>query len=222
MEDIKYKKAEPEPEKVEAEVVNDPKTKERPKKIANAKKAKKSIGKLFKESFIAEEVGDLREYIIKDLIVPMIKDAICDGVVNSLSMILWGEKSDYRRRNYGSRYSDGRSSSGVRRYDYSRGYSYRERDRDRDRDDEYRYAKAQQWEPLECESRQEALDILEQMADIIETYDCVSIADMYDLGGVSTKPEDNNYGWKNISNAKIRETRYRTYIIDMPRPICLR
>jgi len=220
MDKIGVKKMEPsEVEKVsEPELRTDKKVKDI-KPVANAKKAKKTTLQIFKDSFIADEIGDLREYIIKDLVVPMIKDAIVDGIGNSLSMILYGEKSDYRR-GYGSRYYSDRSPSGIRRYDYSRGYSYKE-SRARE-EDERRYAKAQQWEPLECESRQEALDILEQMSDILEEYDSVSIADMYDLGGVSTRPEDNNYGWRSLTSAHIRETRHRTYIIDMPRPICLK
>lgn len=211
-------------ETVEAEKVSEPELRTDKKvkdikPVANAKKAKKTALQIFKDSFIAEEIGDLREYIIRDLVVPMIKDAIVDGIGNSLSLILYGEKNDYRYR--GSRYySDTRSSSGIRRYDYSRGYSYKE-SRARD-EDERRFAKAQQWEPLECESRQEALDILEQMSDILEEYGSVSIADMYDLGGVTTRPEDNNYGWRSLTSAHIRETRHRTYIIDMPRPICLK
>jgi len=211
-------------ETVEAEKVHEPELKTDKKEkvikpVAKAKKARKTTFQLFKDSFIADEIGDLREYIIKDLVVPMIKDAIVDGIGNSLSMILYGEKSDYRYRS--SRYSsDHRSPSGVRRYDYSRGYSYSSK-RERE-DDDRRIAKARQWEPLECESRQEALDILEQMSDILEEYDSVSLADMYDLGGVSTKPEDNNYGWRSLTSAHIRETRYRTYIIDLARPICLK
>lgn len=198
------------------EVKDDKETKVKPeiKPVASGKKKEKSMWKKFKESFIAEEASDLKEYIIKDLVIPTIKDAICDGVSNGLSLLLYGE------RYYGSTRRD---RDRGRRYNYSSQYSYRrdrdrdDRRRDRDRDDRRSSHNAYDFELIECETKSEALDILDQMDNILREYESVSIADMYDLAGVSRNPEDCNYGWTNLDHATIEKTRDNFYIIQMPR-----
>lgn len=179
--------------------------------VANGKKKEKKLSTKIKESFIADEALSFKDYLIKDLIVPIIKDAICDGITNGLSMLFYGEPADYRRRDRDRR-------DGYRRYNYSGHYtSSRERERDRDRDRDRARHSPYDFELIECETKSEALDILDQMDNILEEYESVSIADMYDLAGVSRTPEDNNFGWTNLSQAKIEKTRDGLYIIQMPR-----
>ena len=54
------------------------------------------------------------------------------------------------------------------------------------------------------------------MDDILEKYGMVSVADLYDLVGVTGNYTDNKYGWTNLSNAEIVRVR-DGYQIKLPR-----
>ena len=206
-------------EKLDVQVIDEKPETTEVKAIAKGKKHKQTALEMFKESFIADEAMNLKEYLIKEVVVPMFQDAIVGGVTNALSMLLYGEKSDFHRRSYGrSRFDDGYS-----RYNYSRGYSYSDRNkRERDEREEKRYGRPRQYDPVECETMSEAKDIIDEMYNLIETKGDCSIADMYDIASLSSTPEENNYGWRNISDVRIKVTRDGSYIIDLPRAICLK
>ena len=209
--------------KLEKETIEEESKKQPEKEIKGkpCKKAKKSAFQLFKESFIADEIGDLKEYIVKDLVVPMIKDSICDGISNTLSMMLYGEKRDYRRS---SRYSD-RSRSGIRYYDYStqRYSSSRERERERRREEERRYAAPASFDMAVARNMEDAQDILEELADIFDTYESVSIAQYHQACELPTTPEEHNWGWYSLVDVKLKEDRATgEVLIWMPRAVSLK
>lgn len=69
------------------------------------------------------------------------------------------------------------------------------------------------------ESRREADMILDQMEAVINTYGMVSVADLYDLCGLTSPHyKDTKYGWTDISNAKVVRVR-EGYILDLPNPM---
>ena len=70
-------------------------------------------------------------------------------------------------------------------------------------------------------TRQEAEDIIDGMADIIDQYGQVSIADMYDLSDVSAPPHTyNRYGWRTTRDFYTRHTA-DGWVIVTPRAIVL-
>ena len=56
------------------------------------------------------------------------------------------------------------------------------------------------------------------MCEAIETYQMVSVADLYDLVGVTGDYTDNKYGWTNLRNAKVVRVR-DGYMIDLPKAL---
>ena len=60
----------------------------------------------------------------------------------------------------------------------------------------------------------------ENNREIMDTYNVVTVADMYDLSGVTCNYTDNKYGWMNISNAQVIHGR-DGYIIKMPRVVSI-
>ena len=73
---------------------------------------------------------------------------------------------------------------------------------------------------LLLESRGEAEDVLERMDELIATYQVVSVADFYDLVGVSGNYTDNKYGWTDIRNASVIRVR-DGYMIKLPKALPL-
>lgn len=179
----------------------------RAEKVVHGKvKTKENGMRKLTDIFISEDVSNVKNYILLDVIVPAIKKTIYELIVGTLDMSLYGgrgggkrptaDKVSYRDYNDISR-SDSRS------YDRTRtnsGYSY---------------------DDIVLESRGEAEAVLSRMDEIMDEYNIVRVADLYDLVGVTGNYTDNNYGWTNIRNAKIVRVR-DGYKIDMPRALPIR
>lgn len=166
------------------------------------KKKKKSEVSKFKDVFISEDANSVKNYIFMDVLVPSIKKALSDIVKDGIDMILYGDKRSENRSN---------SSRGSYR-DYSSGSGRRENNRSTRTN--YDFA------DLVYDTRSEAESVLASMDEIMDTYNVVTVADMYDLSGVTCNYTDNKYGWMNISNAQVIDGR-DGYIIKMPRVVSI-
>ena len=62
----------------------------------------------------------------------------------------------------------------------------------------------------------DALTTISVMNDILKKYGCVTVADLYDIGGLNPDYKDNKYGWENLDRISIikDETMYRLDISD--------
>ena len=161
--------------------------------VAQAKTKKKSEIKKFTDVFIAEDVTSVKNYIINDVLIPAAKKAISDIVTNGIDMILYGE----------ARGRDSRRDSGSR-VSYTK---YYERDRDRHYDRRRERRSVYDYDDIILDTRREAEDVLNRMDVQIDAYGMVSVADLYDLVGVTGNYTDNKYGWTNLRNAEVRRTR---------------
>ena len=70
-------------------------------------------------------------------------------------------------------------------------------------------------EPI-FETRRDAEEILNYIGDLIDEYGFVTVADLYDLAGVSGNYTNNKYGWTDISNAEIVRLK-DGYMIKLPK-----
>ena len=57
------------------------------------------------------------------------------------------------------------------------------------------------------------------MDELIDAYGFVTVADLYDLVGVTGNYTDNKYGWTSIRNAEPVRARGGGYILKLPRAI---
>lgn len=184
-----------------------PVNEKRAEKVVHGKvKTKKNEMRKLTNVFISEDASNVKNYIIMDVIVPAVKKALYDLVVGALDITLYGGRGSGKRpsadkvsyRDYNSI-----SKSGDRLYGGSRttsGYSY---------------------DDIVVETRGEAEAVLSRMDEIMEEYEIVRVADLYDLVGITGDYTDNKYGWTNIRNASIVRVR-DGYKINMPRAIPIR
>lgn len=172
----------------------------------SAKTVKKSGARKFADVFMAENSGNIGEYILMELVVPSLKKLIYEMGRDSLDMILFG----------GTRkHSDSRSTPSN--YVSYRQYSDRDRRDDR-RDNRYSSgARAvYEYEEVWLESRGDAEAVLDRMNELVDHYGVVSVAALYDLAGLRCNYTANNYGWTNIRNAEIIRSA-GGYLIRMPK-----
>ena len=168
------------------------------KVISGTAKTKKNEVRKFRDVFISEDISNVKSYILMDVLVPAIKNAIVDIVTDGVNMIFGtGTK---QKKTSGSNY--------VSYRDYSR-----ETKRDDNRVSSGRFA----YDDILFPSRGEADAVLEQMDAIIEEYGYVTVADMYDMADLNAPYTGNRYGWTSVRRAEIVRVRGGDYIIKLPR-----
>ena len=164
------------------------------------KTKKKSEAKKLADVFLAEDVDSVKTYIWSDVLVPSIKKAISDVVKSSIDMLLYGGSNPNKNGGAASRvsyrsYYDSNNSSrpvGMNRQTYD-------------------------CEDVILDDRGEAEEVLERMDELIAAYGMVSVADFYDLVGVTRNYTDNKYGWDDIHTAKVVRVSGGGYMIKLPR-----
>lgn len=66
------------------------------------------------------------------------------------------------------------------------------------------------------DTRRDAETILDAMANIKNAYDVVTVADLYELSGLSSNYNDNRYGWTDISGVTVFRVR-DGYMLKLPK-----
>ena len=163
---------------------------------------KKNNVRKLTNTFVTEDIQNVKSYVLMDVLVPAIKKAISDIVTNGIDMLLYGETGRSRRKTNASvvSYRNYYDSRREERYSSSRtrtGYSY---------------------DDVVLETRGEAEDVLSRMDELIDTYGVVSVADLYDLVGISCNYTDNKYGWSNLRNAEPVRVR-DGYMLKLPKAL---
>lgn len=162
-------------------------------------KKKSELHKLA-DTFISEDVAKVKSYVIGDVLIPAIKKAISDIVTNGIDMILYGETGHSKR-------------SSSSRISYSKYYDDRRDDR---RSSTSASRSRYDYDDVIFETRDEAKEVLERMDELIDLYGVASIADFYDLAGITGNYTDNKYGWTNLASADVVRVR-DGYTIKLPR-----
>lgn len=187
---------------------NLPERKRAEKVVRGKVKVKKNNTRKLTDVFIAEDAANVKNYVLFDVIVPSIKKALYDLVVGALDMTLFGG-----RGNSGAKRS---TADKVSYKDYN-GISSRRDDRFSSTTTTSGYS----YDDITLTTRGEAETVLSRMDEIIEEYNEVRVADLYDLVGITGEYTDNKYGWTNIRSARVVRTR-DGYKIEMPRALPLK
>jgi hypothetical protein len=170
-----------------------------------AKSKKKSEIRKFTDVFISEDVNNVKSYILLEVLVPAIKKAISDIVTNGIDMILYGETGKTKSNSTASKIS-------YRSY-------YDERNGRRDYS-AVRTRTGYNYDDIILDNRGEAEEVLSRMDELISTYGLVSVADLYDLVGITGNYTDNKYGWTDIRSASVIRVR-DGYMLKLPKALPL-
>lgn len=166
---------------------------------------KKPLSQKFAETFMQEDTDDIKSYILMDLIIPGVKNAVLDVI----EMAFFGSISG-KRRGHDRRRDDRTDYRSY--YDSSSRSGRRERERDRDRrsrrDDKLDYRN------IVLLYRDDAEKVIDELHKKIRKYGSASIAELFDLMGEPSNYNDNNWGWKDERDIGIRRVS-RGYLIDV-------
>lgn len=157
-------------------------------------------------NLIVDDVGSIGEFITNEVLLPAIKNVIADTVTQGTNRMLGFEASRSRRS------SPGGGGSNIRtRYDNmpTAGGSRVLGRESRARHD---------FDELILDSRAEAVEVLNSLEDLVTQFRSASVADLYDLVGVTGSFTDRRWGWTDLITADIRPTRGGGYRLDLPIP----
>ena len=183
------------------------KEKPKPQRITTGRviRKKKSLGKKFSETFIAEDSGSVLGYILHDVLIPAAKDMIYDTIKGSVEMSLFGTtKSSPRTKVQGRSHV---AYNSIRDDRTPRHISNKDR-------------AIHRFDDIVLESRGEAEEVLSHLVDLTIDYGQATVSDLYDLVGITGNFTDNKWGWMDLGSASVSRGR-EGYILNLPKPILI-
>lgn len=174
---------------------------------------KKPLGKRIKEIFVGGDARSVGNYVMFDVLVPAAKDTIADIVSQGIERMLFGEaRSTSRRTGF-------RPSGGSPGYvSYNRFSPSQPTRREEPRAQISRRARASHdFDEIILSTRIEAEEVIDRLFDLVARYETATVADLYELVGVTGNYTDDKWGWTDIRGAGVTRVR-NGYLLDLPRP----
>lgn len=190
--------------KVELKPNSDRSKREAVKPVVTGKvtKKKSSVGKKFADIFLSEDIGDVKRYILCDVLIPGIKDGLYDIFSGTINMLFYGDAGSSRSRK-------GRSS-GNGYVSYSSYYSGGKKTE----------RKAQKGvfslDEIIFEDKDDVMEVKYGLMDLMERYNVVTVSEYYDL---AEQPHDwaaGDFGWYDLTDMQVMRDR-DGWKLKMPR-----
>lgn len=184
----------------------------------NVVRQKKPLGRRLSETIVGGSGKSVLEYVVFEVLVPAAKDMIADAASQAIEQMLFGEvRSVSRRRASSSKPSGPGGYVSYNRYSgASNNYGGRRED-PRDREISRRARGSHDFDEIVVETRAEAEEVIDKLFELISKYESASVADLYELVGLSAAYTDDKWGWTDFRGAGV--TRVRTgYLLDLPKP----
>jgi hypothetical protein len=179
-----------------------------------ARGKKSSLGKRFTRTFIGGDAKTAAGYVVATVVIPTMQELLAEGASTLIERMIYGDRRGRRGVNRGgplgqvtptpyhtmsqaSRPAPGTttvvSNTARARHDFTE---------------------------IVISSRSAADEVLDQMYNLLERYDEVSVADLYSLTGIRSSHTDNKWGWNSLRGASVGRIRGGGgYVLELPEPI---
>jgi hypothetical protein len=168
-------------------------------------RSKKSIPKRIMETLVGDDVNSVGGYILHDVLIPAVKSTLSDIVQGGIEMLLFGERKSSRNKR-----DSGRSTVSYNSFSNSQHRNER-------RDISSKSRSRHNFDDIILSSRGEAYDVLNHLVDLTIDYKEATVADLYDLVGISEDFTDRKYGWTDLGGATVSRVR-DGYLLNLPKP----
>ena len=164
-------------------------------------------------SMVAEDATSVGDYILMDVVIPNLKNLALDVLNQGAQRAMFGGSIQQRGRGHRSGVFGSNGSSLRTRYhdvpsERPRTFTPAERS-------------THDFSNYVLETRDEALRVIVALDELITEYGQASVADLYDILGITRDYPDLKWGWTNLSQADVRQVR-NGYVLDLPRTEQLR
>lgn len=191
--------------------------------------AKPSLGKKLKDTFIASDVTDVRDYVIFDVLVPSFRNMLVMGLVSTIYAFFFGKgarggQGVYGGMGYGinpysalanrpmygvpnqyTSYGNMTIGAGIKANSKQNGMPVNP------------YNTMVQPSMVRLQTRGDAELVRDQLTEIMQTFSRVTVADFFDTAGMpGNGPIDMNYGWTDLTGMHV-ESYNDGFGISMPK-----
>lgn len=154
----------------------------------NVTTKKKSEISKFTDAFLAEDFRTAASFVLVDALIPGAK-RLCRDIAVEFVETIFGTRGSSKR-------SDTSPKVSYRKY-------WDQREDDRNSYDAPRARTRFNYEDIIFDSRGEAEAVLDEMMAVLQRYDFVRVADLYDMCGLDQPYTSNRYGWSNLGAAAV-------------------
>jgi hypothetical protein len=170
---------------------------------------KRSLRKQFSETFVAGDLRTAMQYVMFDVLLPAAKDMIVDAGSSGIEKLIFGES---RRRGATT------PQAGATGYvSYNRIAMGPSRMPSPARVMSRRARTRHDFDEIILDSRTEAEEVIDRLFDLVSRYETASVADLYELVGISSTHTDHKWGWTDVRGAGVSRVR-DGYLLDLPEP----
>lgn len=173
---------------------------------------KPNVFKRFARGMVADDVTNVGDFVFAEVVMPAVRNLMYDIISQGTHRVLFGTARGRRNvvAGYGGPVSNLKTA-------YNRVQSESAPSSPMSREDQARH----NFDELFLPSHADAMEVLENLVARVERYGSASVSDLYDYLGVTGGFTDQKYGWTDLRNADVRQTR-RGFVFDLPRPQVLR
>lgn len=175
-----------------------------------ATRKKKSLSKRMAEAMGGGDVRSVWGFVAFDVLIPAAKDMVVEAVTQGFERMIFPDSSPRSR---------GRFSHGGRSHiNYGNRFGPGRDDRDRGHMSP-RGRATHDFGEIILDTRGDAEEVIDGMFELLSKYDVVSVADLYNLAGISANYTDEKWGWTDLRGAGATRLRSGSgYLLDLPRP----
>jgi hypothetical protein len=177
---------------------------------SGATRRRKSLRKQFRETFVIGDAKTAVRYAVMEVLLPAARDMVWETGSEYLRSLMFGES---RRRGSSPPPSGPTGYVNYARYSHNMGGPRTGPQRALSRQ-----ARSQHdFDELVLDDRVEAEAVIDRLFDIVERYDSATVADLYELVGLTPTHTDNRWGWTDLHGAGVSRIR-GGYLLDLPEP----
>lgn len=187
--------------------------------VGKARRRKSSLGTRFTRTFFGGDAKTAMSYAVATVVVPMIQEMLSDVVSTATDRVIFGDRRGGGRARRGSAIGPdlGRVAYNTMHQSAARpapGTTQVMSTRAQARHD---------FSEIVIDTRVAADEVLDQMYNILERNDEISVSDLYSLTGIRGSHTDQKWGWNSLRGASIGRIRGGGgYVLELPEPIELK
>lgn len=180
-----------------------------PKKVieGQTKTRHKGLGRRFMDIFSMTSTAEVKDYLIKEVIIPMVKDGLYDIFDSAIRMKFFGERGGRPKK----------GSTLGSRTNYGDYFISSKPDKPKPKVRQETDGNVFDYEDVAFNDKGDASLALDSMLESLDRYGSVTVAEFYSAIGKTPSPIDYKYGWKDLNSAKISGDSRHGYWISFPR-----
>lgn len=159
-----------------------------------------TISSRVKNIFFGGDINTAGSYVISEVLLPALRNLVVETISKGTDRLIYGE-SMHRRRP--SNYSPRVQYNNPINRGITQARSYLPDQRPIDRWTQGR----KPFEDVIVGTKEEADMVVEQLTTVVDQYELVSVADLYELLGLPSTHIDNKWGWTQLSAITVGQVR---------------